>query len=146
MGNKISFSKFYTQFNVLNSYCFYAFDDATDLALNCLHYQPVQFFQKPEVSLHGVFSIVYLIGAQNRNCYTMLPTKNPALSNAMVTAWIALKYKPLVTLPGLDNSSQAKKSYIDLLFSPHNSISMIPDLHLIMYFMPMATVLSCLLN
>ena len=76
----------------------------------------------------------------------MLPTKNPALSNAMVTAWIALKYKPLVTLPGLDNSSQAKKSYIDLLFSPHNSISMIPDLHLIMYFMPMATVLSCLLN
>ena len=46
MGNKISFSKFYTQFNVLNSYCFHAFDDATDLALNCLHYQPVQFFQK----------------------------------------------------------------------------------------------------
>ena len=100
----------------------------------------------PEVSLHGVFSIVYLIGSQNRNCYTMLPTKHPALSNAMVTPWIAFKYKPLVTLPGLDNSSQAKNPYIDLSFLLHDSISMIPDLHLIMSLMHMATVLSCLLN
>ena len=76
----------------------------------------------------------------------MLPTKHPALSNAMVTPWIAFKYKPLVTLPGLDDSSQAKNPYIDLFFSFHDFISKIPDLHLIMYLMPMATVLSYLQN
>ena len=130
---------------------------------HCLDYVSIQYFwirgglfvwsltrvlHWPEVSLHGVFSIVYLIGSQNRNCYTMLPTKHPALSNAIANAipWIAFKYKPLVTLPGLDNSSQAKNPYIDLPFSLCVSISMIPDLHLIMYLMPMATVLSCLLN